>query len=70
MFSLKKKLDGDENLKKEYDAIFRMYEKEGIIKRVNKAEDLGNPGEIHYLPHRPVVKNERETTKVRPVFDA
>ena len=43
LFSLKKKLDGDENLKKEYDAIFRMYEKEGIIKRVNKAKDLGNP---------------------------
>ena len=25
---------------------------------------------VHYLPHRPIVKEERETTKVRIVFDA
>ena len=55
---------------REYDAIFKMYENEGIIKRVDTIDDPGNPGEVHYLPHRPVVKYERETTKVRPVFDA
>ena len=33
-------------------------------------EDTGTPGEVHYLPHHPVVRVDRETTKVRPVFDA
>ena len=28
------------------------------------------PGDVHYLPHRPVVRVNRETTKIRIVFDA
>ena len=28
------------------------------------------PGEVHYLPHRPVIHEERDTTKIRAVFDA
>ena len=27
-------------------------------------------GEVHYLPHRPVVSEDKQTTKVRSVFDA
>ena len=27
-------------------------------------------GETHYLPHRPVLRDEKETTKMRVVFDA
>ena len=41
----------------------------GIIEKVPLNENI-EPGTIHYLPHRPVVKSERETTKVRVVFDA
>ncbi|OXA41549.1 uncharacterized protein LOC110860058 [Folsomia candida] len=48
-----------------YD-IFRAWEKEGIIERLDREEKPTG----HYLPHRPVFKPESLTTPVRPVFDA
>ena len=32
--------------------------------------DVGIPGRTHYLMHRPIVKEDRETTKIRPIFNA
>ncbi|XP_021943783.2 uncharacterized protein LOC110842357 [Folsomia candida] len=49
-----------------YDNIFRAWEKEGIIERLDREEKPTG----HYLPHRPVFKPESLTTPVRPVFDA
>ncbi|GFO10300.1 gamma-tubulin complex component 4 [Plakobranchus ocellatus] len=43
-------------------------EKAGMIKEVSKCEKSEGP--IFYLPHRPVVREDSTTTKVRPVFDA
>ena len=37
---------------------------------MEEVHDSGVPGKMHYLPHRPIVRSNRETTKVRPVFDA
>ena len=31
--------------------------------------EAGVPGKVHYLPHRQVVRNDRNTTKIRIVFD-
>ena len=53
-------------MKKNYIEIFVQYEKDDIIERV---ETPAIPGKTHYIPHHPVVKQDRETTKVRPVFD-
>ena len=41
---------------------------EGIIEKVN--DESAIPGCVHYLPHRAVIRNDRETTKVSVVFDA
>ena len=41
----------------------------GIIEKLPFNENV-QPETIHYLPHRAVVKSERETTKVRALFDA
>ena len=41
----------------------------GIIEKVPLNRNI-EPGTIHYLPHRAIVKSERETTKIRDVFDA
>ena len=40
-----------------------------IIEKVPSNQNI-EPGTIHYLPHRAVIKSERETTKIRVVFDA
>ena len=52
-----------------YDQIFVDYQKEGIIEEV-PPEEVGEAGKVCYLSHRPIVREDRETTKIRPVFDA
>ena len=64
--SLKYKLDKNPKLKEQYANILCEYEKEGIIE---KTIEICEPGNAHYLPHRPIVKENRETSKVRIVFD-
>ena len=51
-----------------YDKLFVDYEKERIIEEV-PPEEVGEPGKVCYMSHRPIVKEERTTTKIRPVFD-
>ncbi|KAK3720741.1 hypothetical protein RRG08_057211 [Elysia crispata] len=43
-------------------------ENSGKIIEVNGDSSL--PGPVYYLPHRPVVREDSKTTKVRPVLDA
>ena len=66
LWSLKYKLDKNPKLKEQYANILCEYEKEGIIE---KTIEICEPGNAHYLPHRPIVKENRETSKVRIVFD-
>ena len=40
----------------------------GIIEKVPLNQNI-EPGMIHYLPYRAVIKSERKTTKVQVVFD-
>ena len=67
--SLREQLTKDWNLLFEYDKIVNDYLGMCIIEKVPLNENV-EPGTIHCLPHRTVVKSERETTKVRVVFDA
>ena len=60
------KLRKNSEVMKQYQEIIDSYEKDGIIEKVF---DNGSPGKVHYLPHRAVIRNDRETTKVRIVFD-
>ncbi|KAJ8918883.1 hypothetical protein NQ315_011175, partial [Exocentrus adspersus] len=53
------------HLVEEYDSVFKEWLTEDIIEQVDG--DISDYG--HYLPHRPVIK-ENSTTKIRPVFDA
>ncbi len=54
----------------EYNKIFLEYEQSGITERVPLHEILKAFSEVHCLPHRPVVQNDKETTKIQVVFDA
>ncbi|XP_054721262.1 uncharacterized protein LOC129231039 [Uloborus diversus] len=52
--------------REDYQKIFDFWESEDIIEAVNDKKELG----VHYLPHRQVIKESSETTKIRPVFYA
>ena len=54
----------------DYNSIFKDYEEDGIIERVPVEEIAKGAGATHYLPHRPVVREDKQTTKIRAVFDA
>ena len=60
--TLKKKL----TLNEQYHDVITSYYKENIIEVVNTPGDVGN---VFYLPHRAVVRADRQTTKCRVVFD-
>ena len=62
-----KKLEQTPNIYVQYNDIINEQVKEGIIERVSELETAGK---IHYLPHRAVVRENAETTKVRVVYDA
>ena len=47
----------------------KLYESKKIIERVPKNEIRKKPGEVHYLPPRPVLREESDTTKIRAAFD-
>ena len=54
----------------EYEEVIKSYEHDGIIEKVPINEINKESGQVHYLPHRAVVKKDRLTTKIRIVFDA
>ena len=64
MFRLKK----DPKLLEQYDDVFQEQLSLGIIERVKQSEYESS--EAHFLPHQPVIKIDRDTTKCRVVFDA
>ena len=49
-----------------YNKIFQDYKRKDYIRQVSKSEVV----EQRFLPHFPVIKEDRVTTKVRVVFDA
>ena len=49
---------------------FLKNEKTGIIEQVPSSELVAEVGKVHYLPHRPVIRADKTTTKIRAVFDA
>ena len=70
--SLVKKFERDENLLQDYNKIIKDQLKLNIIEKIPSTEinNSEKVGRVHYMPHRPVVHNDRVTTKVRMVFDA
>ena len=41
----------------------------GVVEPVNEV-DGKSPGQVHYLPHTEVVRNDKDTTKLRVVYNA
>ncbi len=66
--STQKNLKKDNRVAEEYQAIIQAYVEKGYLRKVNSDEQLLN-NEWYYLPHFPVVRMDKRTTKVRIVFD-
>ena len=66
---LLRRLRQDINVLAEYDKIICDQLAQGIVERV-EYEGVGTVGKVHYLPHHPVIRQDKETTKVRVVYDA
>ena len=66
MNNLKVKLQNNDKLKENYCRVLNEYESHGIIERV---DHIAEPGGVHYVLHRAIVKNKKETCKIRIVFD-
>ena len=54
---------------KEYHAVIQEQVNAGVVERVEE-DGPGEVGEVHYLAHHPVVCQDKQTTKVRLVYDA
>ena len=54
----------------EYNKIIKQYINDGIVEPVRSTTTSYDIGSVRYLPHRAVVRQNRDTTKVRIVFDA
>ena len=65
---LQRRLLNKPDLLREYDKVIKEQLAKGIIERVN---DLSSPvpKALHYLPHHAIVRQDRETTKIRVVYD-
>ena len=68
LMSLLRRLRQSPEILKEYDSIIREQLRNGIIESV----PLPHPhvGKVHYIPHHAVVRHDKETTKIRIVYDA
>ena len=68
--SLHRKLQADPVLRNEYNKIICDQLETGIIERVPETSDSSNEEKrINFLPHHPVIRKDKDTTKVRIVYD-
>ena len=69
LLSLLERLSKHSEQLKCYDTIIKEQERDGVIEPVDNPKVIRH-GEVHSIPRREVVKEERETTKLRIVYDA
>ncbi|XP_064470382.1 uncharacterized protein LOC135385136 [Ornithodoros turicata] len=60
----------DQEVMNEYDQVIRQYLINGHAERIDAASPTPVAAPEYYMPHHAVIRRERETTKVRIVFDA
>ena len=67
--SLLKRWKSKPDILEEYNDVISQQLDAGVIERV-EIDKMDKPGEVHFLPHREVVRADKETTKLRVVYDA
>ena len=69
LINLEKQLDKNKGRFADYDKIIQDYIKKRILEQIDHFERNTILGPEHCLPHRGVIKEDHETTKLRIVFD-
>ena len=69
LINLEKQLDRNKKRFADQDKLIQDYIKEGIVERIDHFDNNTNLGRVHYLPHRGVVREYHDTTKLNIVFD-
>ena len=69
LFNLLKRLRQTPEMLSQYDAIMRDQIKNNIVEVVESPCN-GPAGKTHYLPHHAVIREDKQTTKLRIVYDA
>ena len=67
--SVVKRLRRNPELLAEYNRIIEEQSSKGIISEVDSNSEI-KVGRLHYLPHRPLIREDKQTTKERIVYDA
>ena len=67
--SLLQRLQGEPEVLKEYDAVIKDQLSRGIVEIVDK-EDVGEIEKVNYIPHHGVIRQDKQTMKLRIVYDA
>ena len=71
LVSTLKKLNKSPAIRQEYEDVIKQQLAGGIVERVPAAEiNRQDSNVVHYLPHHPVIRQDKMTTKVRVVYDA
>jgi len=66
---LQRRLIKETDILTEYESMIKDQLSLGIIEPVNEDSRLSRDDCIQYLPHHPVVKQNRSTTKVQIIYD-
>ena len=69
LFNLLKRLRQTPHILTQYDEIIQEQIRRGIVEVVDPT-DIGSMGITHYLPHHAVIKEDKQTSKLRIVYDA
>ena len=69
LMSLLRRLRQNPEIMREYDLVIRDQINKGIVEVVSKPDQLDGD-KLHYLPHHAVIRQDKETTKLRIVYDA
>jgi len=64
---LVKRLNQHPEVGREYHAIMQEQLRQGIIEKVQPGQTTGR---MHYLPHHAIIRKDKQTTKLRIVYDA
>ena len=67
---LLRRMKNSPELMQQYAAHLQDHADRGFTEEVPVEELNGRPGAVHYLHHRPVIRADKVSTKIRSVFDA